>query len=196
MSNFENEKLENILKHYHILTGLSDRDYDILASHKETLSKWKDTVVKDFYDTLFSYEDTKNIFHENERPKVEKTLEEWYLGLLEGKKDYAFWVHQWFVGLVHIPRGVKNVFMHSMMSRVQNLFCEKCFETFPPEEAKEVFLAFKRITDTIAGVIAEGYLDQYIEAIVRMSGIKEQVIERMAKLESKKMIEEFRAKGV
>ena len=191
-----NKKLEEILQHYHTLTGLGDKDYEILAKYKETLSKWKDEVVKDFYDTLFNYEPTKKIFHEGERPKVEKTLEEWYLGLLEGKKDFSFWEHQWFVGLVHIARGVDNSFMHSMMARVQNLFAEKCFQEFSPEEAKEVYTAFKKITDTIAGVIMEGYFIQYIESIVRMTGIKEQVIERMAKLESKKMIEEYRAKGV
>ncbi len=190
-----NQKLHEILKHYEVLTGLSDQDYEILSKHKDTLAQWKDEVVKDFYDTLFSYEPTKKIFHENERPKVEKTLEEWYLGLLEGKKDFSFWEHQWFVGLVHIARGVDNAFMHSMMARVQNIMSQKCFENFSPEEAKEVYTAFKKITDAIAGVIMEGYFLQYIEAIVRMTGIKEAVIERMAKLESQKMIDEFRAKG-
>jgi hypothetical protein len=191
-----NKKLEEILEHYTVLTGIEDEDYKILAEHKDKLATWKDDVVKDFYDTLFNYEPTKKIFHEGERPKVEKTLEEWYLGLLEGKKEFSFWEHQWFVGLVHIARGVDNAFMHSMMARVQNLIAEKCFQEFPPEEAKRVYTAFKKITDTIAGVIMEGYFIQYIESIVRMTGIKEQVIERMAKLESKKMIEEYRAKGV
>ncbi len=191
-----NKKLEEILEHYTVLTGIKDEDYKTLAEHKDKLATWKDEVVKDFYDTLFNYEPTKKIFHEGERPKVEKTLEEWYLGLLEGKKDFSFWEHQWFVGLVHIARGVDNAFMHSMMARVQNLMAEKCFQEFPPEEAKRVYTAFKKITDTIAGVIMEGYFIQYIESIVRMTGIKEQVIERMAKLESQKMIEEYRAKGV
>ncbi len=189
-----NKKLEEILKHYQVLTGLNDKDYEVLSKNKEILASWKDMVVKDFYDTLFSYEPTKKIFKEGERPKVEKTLEEWYLGLLEGKKDFSFWEHQWFVGLVHIARGVDNAFMHSMMARVQNIFFEKCFEHFSLEEAKEVYSAFKKITDTIAGVIMEGYFIQYIESIVRMTGIKEQVIERMAKLESQKMIEEYRNK--
>ncbi len=194
MSNFENETLDIILEHFYRLTGLSEKDFEVLNSHKDKLSEWIDEVVKDFYDTLFSYEPTAKMFREDERPKVEKMLRDWYLGLLESSKEHSFWAHQWFIGLVHISRDVKNVYMHGMMSRIQNLFCEKCFQTFPPEEAKEVFLSFKKITDAIASVIAEGYMDQYIEAIARMSGIKRPVIERMAKLESKNMIEEYREK--
>jgi len=189
------QKLEEILKHYEVLTGLDEKDFETLAKYKDKLSSWKDEIVKDFYDTLFSYEATKKIFKEGEREKLEKTLGNWYLGLLEGKKEKSFWEHQWFVGLVHIARGVDNSFMHSMMARVQNLFAEKCSKEFSTEEAKEIYTAFKRITDTIAGVIMEGYFIQYIESIIRMTGIKEQVIDRMVKLESQKMIEEYRKKN-
>ncbi|MFN3920509.1 MAG: hypothetical protein ACK4JF_09530 [Methylohalobius sp.] len=43
------------------------------------------------------------------------------------------------------------------MSRVQQLFLERCLDELPAEQAKALYAAFKRTV--VAGLIAEGYFE-------------------------------------
>ena len=63
----------------------------------------------------------------------------------------------------------------------------------PPAEAEKVFGAFKRVTDIVAGLIAEGYFANYIVAMERSAGFKKALVERMMNVEIGKMLEEVRA---
>jgi hypothetical protein len=82
--------------------------------------------------------------------------------------------------------------MIGMMSRTQQFFLKKCMETFDTERALEVFGAFKRITDTITGLIAEGYFLSYVEATERMTGQSRALTDRLVSLEITRMTEEMR----
>ena len=171
------------------LVGWQEADAHQLAQYADLTSAWAETIVQDFYDTLFGYEPTARIFRPDERPAREKTLRSWYLHVLRGQVNDDFWRQQWRVGLVHIPRGVTNDFMLGMMSRIQQRFLEKVYAHLPPEEAQPLFLAFKRTTDVIAGLIAEGYRQGYIAAMQDLLGFQPQLMERMLHLHTRDLIE-------
>lgn len=185
--------LEQTLKDLVTLVGFSEQDPLTLQEYFHQTSKWSDEIVKVFYDTLFSYERTAQTFKENERSAREKTLRNWYLDVASGKITPEWWRRQWIVGLVHIPRKVSNPFMLGMMSRLQQLFLQKCLVEMPPTEAEKVFGAFKRVTDIVAGLIAEGYFTNYIVAMERSAGFKKALVERMMNVEIGRMLEEVRA---
>lgn len=185
--------MEQTLKDLITLFGFSEQDPLTLQEHFHQTSKWSDEVVKVFYDILFSYERTTQIFKENERSAREKTLRDWYLNVADGKITPEWWRRQWVVGLVHIPRKVSNPFMLGKMSRLQQFFLKKCLEEMPLAEAEKVFGAFKRITDIVAGLIAEGCFANYIVAMERSAGFKKALVERMMNVEIGKMLEEVRA---
>ena len=180
---------EQVLRALKRLVGWSEADASRLAQHADLTSTWAETIVQDFYDTLFDYEPTAKIFHPDERPAREKTLTNWYLHVVHGQVDDDFWRQQWRVGLVHIPRRVTNDFMLAMMSRIQQRFLEKAYAHLPPEEARSLFLAFKRTTDVIAGLIAEGYRQGYIAAMQDLLGFQPELLERMLHLHTKDLIE-------
>ncbi len=146
------------------LTGLSKEDLEILKKHKDIALQWTDDLVKSFYDTLFAYEPTASVFKEGERKEREKTLSEWYRGLFE-EADKNFFIWQWYVGIVHIKRKVYNRYMLGMISKVQQIFMDKAIQNLPMEEALELYRAFKKITDVIAGIIAESYHQTYVESL-------------------------------
>ncbi|MCB0264265.1 MAG: hypothetical protein KDH95_10475 [Calditrichaeota bacterium] len=181
--------LENLIK----LTGVVPRDFDTLNEVAPQIEVWEPAIVKIFYDTLYSHSATNAIFKSDERPDREATFSNWYRQLIHAKYDPMFWKHQWFVGLIHIKREVRNHMMLGMISRVQTFFLAQCMNEFQGVQALKVYGAFKRITDVIAGLIAEGYFEKYLEAMEKMSGIKTKVVERMVKLEIDTMIKEFRA---
>jgi hypothetical protein len=183
---------ENTLKDLVVLTGFSDADINTLKSAAADLQPWSEEITQMFYDTLFANAPTRAVFREGERPDREQTLRNWYQMVISGQIDDKFWHWQWYVGLIHIPRGITNPFMLGMMSRVQQVFLQKCQETFEPAQSMAVFGAFKRVTDVIAGLIAEGYFQSYVQAMERMSGQSRTLIDRMVQLEVQEMLAEIR----
>lgn len=175
------------------LSGFSEQDNHTLASYYSTTSQWTEEIVQVFYDALFAYEATAKVFRgSDERPAREQTLRDWYLEVVSGKIDNSFWRKQWLVGLVHIKRKVSNAFMLGMMSKVQQVFLDKSLENLPPDQAKALYGAFKRVTDVIAGLVAEGYLENYFIALERTVGFKRSLIARMLEVEINKMLQEAR----
>jgi hypothetical protein len=185
--------MEQILEDLLVISGLLDEDCQILRQNTQYTQKWVDAVVKEFYDTLYGYTNTAKVFREGERPHREETLHQWYLEVTSGAINAEFWQHQWFVGLVHIQRGVDNQFVLGILSRIQQLFLKKCLEEFEVAKAQAVFGAFERVTNVIAGLVVEGYRQQYLSAVERTSGITVTLIDRMAKVEANRMVEEARS---
>ncbi|OQW93990.1 MAG: hypothetical protein BWK79_08215 [Beggiatoa sp. IS2] len=185
---------EQVLKNLTTLTGLSAQDFAILREYAPKIQPWGEKFAKAFYDTLFAYELTAAVFKEGERATREITLREWYLEVTSGELTEDFWQRQWTVGLIHISKKVTNPLMLGMMSRVQQLFLQECLQAFEPAQAEQVYLAFKRVTDVIAGVITEGYFFSYVEAMSNVGGLKLSLVERMIDLEINKKLAKLRKK--
>ncbi|MCA9940696.1 MAG: hypothetical protein KC418_18795 [Anaerolineales bacterium] len=174
------------------LTGLSDDDYRFLKESADITQEWVDDVITEFYDTLFGYEPTTRVFKPGERPDREETLRHWYMEVTSGQITPEFWQRQWHVGLVHIQRRVSNAFMLGIMGRIQRLFLQKCMATFDPEQAEAIFCAFQRVTDVVAGLIAEGHYKNYVETMELVCGIRISLFQRMIDMEISKKLNGLR----
>jgi len=186
--------MESILTDLITLTRLSESDYQVLRDHQAQTQLWGNDIVKEFYDTLYAYERTAKIFKEGERQTRETALGQWYIEITSGNYPQDFWQRQWVIGLVHISQQVTNPFMLAMISRMQQTFLKKCLQTYPPAEAEQVFSSFKRVTDVIAGLIAEGYFVNYISAMEQVGGLKLSLVQRMIDLEIKKKLSKIKQK--
>lgn len=173
------------------LTGYSDTDAELLAEHYSTTSEWIGDLSRVFYDVLYAHEKSKEILG-TERSDREATLKRWYLGVASGKVDEAFWRQQWVIGLVHILQRVDNASMMAMMSKAQLVFLEKCVANYPADTALVLFGAFKRTTDVIAGLIAEGFFINFVAALENTAGFKLSLISRMMDIEVRKLLLEAR----
>ncbi len=182
--------IEKVLHDMIVLTGFSEEDGRILRETAEITGAWVDELAQAFYDLLFSYEPTAQVFREGERPAREASLKAWYDGVVHGNFTPEFWQQQWVVGLIHIARQVTNPYMLGMTSRVQQLFLHKCLEAFEPAKAEAVYGAFKRATDVVAGLVTEGYFQNYMLAMERVAGFRKGLIVRMLDMEIRRMLEE------
>jgi hypothetical protein len=143
------------------LIKISDHDRSVLRHSADQTQQWVDEFVEMFYDTLYGYHHTKELFVEGERPHREKTIRNWYLQIVNGEFDDQFWHGQRRVGSLHVERKIRNSYMLGMMHQAQRFFLNKCLATFEQENGMEVYHAFKRVTDISAGIIAEGYHTPY-----------------------------------
>lgn len=186
--------MEQVLEDLLTLSQLTEDDYQILKDSASVTQEWTQELTQHFYDTLYGYVPTSHVFKPGERPDRESTLIKWYMEVTSGNIDMNFWRRQWIIGLVHIPRRVTDPFMIGMMSRSQQFFLNKCLESFDAEQAIKVYTAFKRVCDTVTGLIAEGYFLSYVEATERMTGQSRALTDRLVSLEISRMIDETRAK--
>jgi hypothetical protein len=184
--------MEQQLKDLQTLIGHGEGDGVLLAETAAVTAGWVDELIQVFYDTLFAYPPTHEILGDEQRAQREQTLRDWYLSVVCGRTNENFWRRQWVVGLVHILRRVGNPYMLSMMSQAQQWFLGRCLAEWGPDKGQQVFLAFKRTTDVIAGLIAEAYFRNYVVAMERVAGFKLTLISRMMDMEVRKMLEEAR----
>lgn len=182
--------MKQILNDLITLTGYTNADAQILEEVADQTEAWGPMIATAFYDTLYGYESTSPVFKDGERPTREKSLVHWYNMLIAGKVNDDFWQWQWYVGIVHIPRGISNSFMMGMMSSVQQMFITRCMATFEKEQALIIYAAFKRITDVVAGLIAESYFESYLEAVERSTGQSRKLIDRQVSFAVEEMVAE------
>ena len=129
------------------LTRLSKEDLLLLENSADRTQLWADDFVKMFYNTLFSYSQTKDLFRDGERLNREMTIKTWYLQVVKGEVDDHFWDTQLQAGQRHIERNIHNSYMQGMMHQTQQFFLDKCMATFEREKGLEIFNAFNRVTD-------------------------------------------------
>ena len=176
------------------LLGYDDRDWDVLKNEAEPIANWVPDIISVFYTALYASQDTNKIFHDGERSKLEQTLKDWVLSLAEGKQGDDFWEHQWLIALLHVQRGVNNLYMLGMMCRVQQVVLQKCMEHYEDKnKAVEVYSAFHRISSTVATLIAECYgevLQNSTKDGLSRVGVNPALLQRIKNTQIKKMIEE------
>lgn len=181
------------------LINYHEKDWEVLQAESATIAGWTEEIVNEFYDTLYGMEEVREIFFDGERPKLETTLRNWINSIVGGPKTQLFWNHQWFIALMHVKRGVKNLFMLGIMNRVQQLFLAKCVACYDDKDkAFELFHAFLRISGAISALIAECYDDvqstSTINGLNRV-GMNPALIDRIKTLQIDKMIQEIEKEG-
>ncbi|GGM91792.1 hypothetical protein GCM10007092_00880 [Thermus composti] len=134
------------------------------------METWTEELVQGFYDTLFGHPATRRVFREGERPAREKTLRDWYLRTLRGPFNGQYFAWQALVGLVHVRRGVTNAMMASMWNWLTEKVAEKARQALSPEEAQALVDAWRRLAFTVMALIAEEYLEAYLEALALAQG--------------------------
>jgi hypothetical protein len=185
--------MPDISENFEIICTLMDyheEDWEVLKQEARQISEWSPELVTVFYDTVFAYDKTASVFHEGERPKVEQTLARWIAELASGAKEKEFWQHQWIIALIHIQRGVRNIYVLGMMNRLQQVVLQKCMETYEQPKALRVYSAFLRLSGVIAALIAECYTELQ-EAItgqgLAMAGLNPGLVQRIRELQIGKM---------
>lgn len=154
--------MKNVDHHSKVISSLvnfSQGDRDLLQEEMEVIIEWIPNIVKEFFDTLYACEETRAVFIDDERARLEKILTAWVFDILSGYEDSDFWEYQWVIALVHMKRQVKNIHVVGMMNRLQQVVLFKCHEEFDSDKAVRVFSAFLRITGVTTALIIECYTE-------------------------------------
>lgn len=174
--------INDIVEYNSKLIGFSEQDINCIHQHREILLSCAETIVKLFYDRLFSVEKTKAIFEEGERVAREQTLANWYTKTLTEAIDDNYWKWQWYVGVVHIKRQVENPMMISMTTAIQEIVLQTSIDKLGQEQGLQLYMAFKRLMTVVVSLIAKSYELGLLEAIQQTTGMSAALIQTNIKV--------------
>jgi hypothetical protein len=130
----------------------------VIAANADALIAFGPEITKGFYDTLYGHEPTAMIFHEGERPMLEKTLTGWWERTARGPIDDDYWAWLAMVGLAHVVRGVTNLMMLAMADYVaQSVESQSYRLQLPEEDRQRLVEAFDRVASMTRMIITHSY---------------------------------------
>lgn len=143
------------------LNNHSDDDWAVLREVTATTMSWTDDIMVGF-EELRSDPDKRTALFGSPEPVPDeagdachKVVTGWLGSILPGSGDDTLYREVWIAGLMHLSEGVKTVYFLSWMTRLQECFRSKCFETFDPQQALSVSNAFSRIANTAIALAIE-----------------------------------------
>lgn len=168
-------------------------DVDTLARHRAWLLALEDEVVTVFYDTLYAFDTTAQVFVPGERPQREQTLREWWRRTVGVPVDLLYYRWMCLVGIVHIRRKVTNPMMLSMLQVVTDHVVTRAGAVLGNSEAWALQQAFSRLSTAVGSIIAEAYTMGYVGALQDLAGLDPKLTDRMLQLELKRLEDQGRA---
>ncbi len=180
---------EKLLNHIPENLRLNEDDINVLNRNVDFFISKADAIKNDFYDTLFSNEATRKVFHEGERHIREKSLVDWVVKTVGGKFDINYWAWQTYVGILHIKRKVSNDYMIIMMHRVSDLVISEAFKDLSAEEAGKLKTAWLKVASTVLSLISESYHYFYLVAISQTTGLNLNLLDNLVRVEVDNLVE-------
>jgi hypothetical protein len=172
----------------------SAADAELLMRFRDQLLAMEDELVQGFYDTIQANPQMATLIGHGARSDRETTLRRWWQRTLAGPFDAKYWAWQSLVGVVHIKVGVKNPMMMGMWVWVLDWLRSRVTPEFvgSPELAREIMSSVERLALTAQAITAESYLVYYLETVIRITGFKPALLERMFKSEINVLLAEVR----
>lgn len=172
----------------------SEADATLLMSLRDQLLAMEDDLVKGFYDTIQANPQMAALIGHGARSDRETTLRRWWQRTLSGPFDDKYWAWQSLVGVVHIKVGVKNPMMMGMWTWVLDWLRSQLTPDVvgSAQRAREIMSSVERLSLTAQAITAESYLVYYLETVIRITGFKPALLERMFKSEIDVLLGEVR----
>jgi hypothetical protein len=114
---------------------------------------------------------------------------------MAGPIDDQYWAWQALVGVVHIKVGVKNPMMMGMWAWIVGWLRMRVTaqSVGDANTAERLMACVQRLSLTTQAITAESFLMNYLETVIRLTGFKPALLDRMFKAEIKVVLEEARA---
>jgi hypothetical protein len=170
-------------------------DAQLLADHKDLLLALEDEIVKGFYDEIEANPHIAALLGQGARAERELTLRRWWQRTMAGPIDDQYWAWQALVGVVHIKVGVKNPMMMGMWAWIVGWLRMRVTaqSVGDADTAERLMACVQRLSLTTQAITAESFLMNYLETVIRLTGFKPALLDRMFKAEIKVVLEEARA---
>lgn len=171
----------------------TSQDEQLLAAHREQLLSYEEALVQGFYDEIEANPSMQALLGHGNRAEREKTLRRWWQRTLAGPIDDKYWAWQALVGVVHIKVGVKNPMMMGMWSWILGQVRIRLeADMADASESRALMACVERLALTTQAITAESFLMNYLETVIRLTGFKPALLERMFNSEIKLVLQEAR----
>lgn len=156
------------------------QDAVVFERYREVMYPWRNEAAKAFYDTLFNFTTTAQVFRPGERSMREESLMVWWDRTIRGPFDQDYWDWMLKVSLVHLRRQVRNPMMQSMWHFLIGFVQAKALAELSPTQVTELMASWHRLGATCTALISEGYLESYLNALAVQTGLERNLMDKLA----------------
>ncbi|MEY4752573.1 MAG: hypothetical protein RJA44_248 [Pseudomonadota bacterium] len=169
-------------------------DAALVAQHKDYLLGLENELVQGFYDAIERSPQMAALISHGSRSEREMVLRRWWQRTLQGPFDGQYWAWQTLVGVVHIKAGVENPMMMGMWQWIMTWLRSRIGSEAPggAATAAQLMASLERLALMTQTITAESYLRNYLETVVRLTGFKPALLDRMFKAEIDTVLREAR----
>lgn len=168
-------------------------DGALISQYKQFFKKHEDTIVRGFYDIVYSDPHTNANLDAAARPTRENTLRQWYQITTSGHFDQHYWTWQALIGIVHVKHDIPNPSMLGMWAWMMSFLQTRLLEELPADEALDISRVLQKLQATACSLIVESFILTQQEAITRASGLTPAILKRFIHIEIDNLLKQGRA---
>lgn len=162
----------------------------ILRRYSDFFTRYETTVIKGFYDLIYSDPEAHAHITGMTRQQRESILQEWYRVTMSAGFDDLYWNWQALMGIVRVKHNVPNSAVLSMWSWIMNFLQERLLAELPAQEAQQVIHILHKLHATVCGLIIESFIYTRQEALTRASGLNERILGRLVNIEIDQLVKQ------
>ncbi len=161
---------KSILKNY----KFKEEDTINLKSIQNIIIKYKDELLKGFYEFIFEFNHAQKFLHSKEILKRHKKgIEQWYLNLFCGEYNTKYFEKLYSISEIHVHIGLPAHYVNAAFSFVRSFIKEIIIK----EKKYEVLMSIDKIIDINLDVLTISYKDEEQTKLVDKIVLLKKVLE-------------------
>lgn len=154
--------MQDLRAHYRF----TDQDAELLLSLQPLAEQNCKRFSLEFYDYLYSLQETAAILNASNRPRLREMHENWFMSLFNGIYDNHYMDHLNRIGHAHVKVGLSVHFVNAAMNQVRHFLLGLIDINYTDrEERRGLREAVEKILDMNLDVMSTSYRDEEMKKV-------------------------------
>jgi uncharacterized membrane protein (DUF373 family) len=154
--------MQDLRAHYRF----TDQDAELLLSLQPLAEQNRERFSLEFYDYLYSLQETAAILNASNRPRLREMHENWFMSLFTGIYDNHYMDHLNRIGHAHVKVGLSVHFVNAAMNQVRHFLLGLIDINYTDRvERRGLREAVEKILDMNLDVMSTSYRDEEMKKV-------------------------------
>lgn len=160
-------KDESIAEELAVLMNLDGSESETLSALESEAEGRARDMTEDFYDRLFSHENTKEYFEGHNMEHLHSMIGDWFVELFRGTYDSEYVENRLKIGYIHVKIGLPVRYPLAMIDIISQHGEAVAAQSDDPETAQK---AFKKVLALDVAIFNQAYEDNQLKHLSELVG--------------------------
>jgi hypothetical protein len=160
-------KDEAVAEELATLMNIDSEESERLSKLESAAEERARDMTDDFYDRLFSHENTKEYFEEHDMDRLHSMIGDWFVELFRGDYGADYVQNRMKIGHIHVKIGLPVRYPLAMLDIISEHGEEVAATSDDPEAAEK---AFKKVLSLDIAIFNQAYEDNQLKHLSELVG--------------------------